>query len=293
MNDLSQPPSTFRGGNYAVAEDEAITKAYILVSNDPITGSDQKGGTYYDRIYAAYKAKKPVGAPLRKQSSVETRCRTIQKECTRFSAMFSSVKQMKRSGVNETDEVRLATALFNKREVEHPNEDVGPKFRFLSCWELLRHFPKFAVADRAEARSSQQDEVTAAESEERSGSVGETKEKTEGKEDSKAGVKRRMDDRPPGRQYAKQQRALEEHRTKKLRMAKEAIDLQKRHVEALERHNDIQLFTQGPGGAQSSMAKQYFAMQQKKRLQSMQATMDKDSENDGLDVLATEVVDDE
>lgn len=293
MSDLSQPPSTFRGSNYAVAEDEAITKAYILVSGDPIVGSDQKCGTYYDRIYAAYQEKKPDSAQLRKQSSVETRCRTIQRECTRFSAIFSRVKQMKRSGANETDEVRLATALFNNREVEHPNEDVGPKFRFLPCWELLRQFPKFSVADRPEASSSQQDEVSATGSDETSGIVGETKKKPNSNMDLKAGVKRRMDDRPPGRQYAKQQRALEEHRTKKLWMAKEAIYLQKRHVEALERHNDIQLFTQGTGGAQSPMAKQYFAMQQKKILESMQAEMHKECDKDGLDVLGTVVVDDE
>ena len=49
----------------------------------------------------------------------------MQKMCVRFSGCFASVKKMKRSGVNEDDEIRLATALFNKKRVEHPKEDVG------------------------------------------------------------------------------------------------------------------------------------------------------------------------
>lgn len=54
---------------------------------------------------------------------------------------------MKRSGTNEADKIRLATAVFNKKDVSHPNEDVGPKFRFLAAWEALRERPKFEGAD--------------------------------------------------------------------------------------------------------------------------------------------------
>ena len=115
--------------------------------------------------------------------------------------------------------------------------------------------------------------------------------KPEGTDDRKSGIKRKTDDRPPGRQLAKQQRALEEHRSKKLRMTNEEIALQKRHVEELERHNDINLFTQGPGGAESDMAKQFFAIQQKKRLAAMNTGMEDKGENKGLTISETVVLD--
>ena len=52
---------------------------------------------------------------------------------------------MKKSGVNEEDEIRLATALFNKIKVQHPSEDVGRKFKYIEAWMILREMPKFSV----------------------------------------------------------------------------------------------------------------------------------------------------
>ena len=214
------------------------------------------------------------------------------KECTRFSAMFATVKDLRRSGVNEDDEVRLATALFNKREVAHPNEDVGPTFRFLSCWEIMRALPKFAAAEHRAGKESEQESEQGVKNDDSEDSKGGSKGTKVGLE-SKISLKRKTEDRPPGRQFAKQQRALEQHRAKKLRMTSEAIALQKRHVEALERNNDIALFTQGPGGAESGMAKEFFAIQQKKRLDAMRAEAEGEKAEGGLDVLATVIVDEE
>ena len=124
-------------------------------------------------------------------------------------------------------------------------------------------------------------------SEDGSGSVEERKER---KDKSKTGVKRRVEGRPSGWKNAKQQPAMEEHHKKKLRMTKEAIQLQKRHVEVLKLQNDIQMFTQGPGSARPKMARQYLAMKQKMRLPAMKTGMEKDRNQEGLDVLATMVL---
>lgn len=53
---------------------------------------------------------------------------------------------------------------------------------------------------------------------------------------------------------------------KKLRMANELIKVQKRHVAANERQNDIKLFPSGPGGVESEMAQEHFKLQQEEHL---------------------------
>ena len=95
------------------------------VSMDPITGSDQKEGTYYTRIWEAYKLKKPDDCVTRPMSSVQTWVKTMLKETVRFAACFKSVMEMRKSGHSDEDKVRLGTALFNKIKVAHPREDVG------------------------------------------------------------------------------------------------------------------------------------------------------------------------
>lgn len=66
----------------------------------------------------------------------------------------------------------------------------------------------------------------------------------------------------PGRKREMELRARKDHRKKKLKMATEVLDLQKRHILELKRHNDIQLFTSGPGGAESDMVRQFFKLKQ-------------------------------
>ena len=105
-------PSARRGGNYTIAEDVAIARAYVNVSMDPITGSDQKEGTYYSRIYDVYKQKKPEDCVTRPMTSVTTRVKTMTKEVVRFAACYKSVVSMRKRGYNEDDNVRLATAMF-------------------------------------------------------------------------------------------------------------------------------------------------------------------------------------
>lgn len=272
-----------RGANYTASEDVAICKAYLAVTTDPIVGAEQEKKTYYKRIYEGYVERKPVDACVSPFSSVETRVKAILTGVTRFSGCYASVKAMKKSGVSEEDEIRLATAFYNKKKISHPKEDVGPPFKFLHSWKILRSFPKFSAAEQASpsAQSTTEDnedgDVSTCEVEER-----------ESVETDGCGTKRKVPkfERPPGRQRSKELRALEEHRSKKLKMASESLDLQKRHVEELERQNDIQLFTSGPGGAESDMAKEFFRLKQEERLDAMRESAQKRTASRALDVLA-------
>lgn len=247
-----------RGGNYTPAEDTAITRAYIHISTDPITGSDQKEGTYYTRIWESYKTKKPTDTVTRPMTSVQTRVKTILKDRVRFAACYKSIKNLHRSGHSEEDEVRLATALFNNVKVTHPREDIGRSFRFLPCWELLRDLPKFTAmaqgnASSIETKTSEQDANS----------------------DTKTEVKTEEKIRPDGRRKAKEELAAHHMRAKKIKIAETAVKLQQQQVAEITRRNEILLFTNGPGGSESCMAKEFFALKQAEALEAIKARMQK------------------
>ena len=43
-----------RAGNYTIAEDVIITKAYASVTEDPIVGNNQKGKDFWDKVHSKY-----------------------------------------------------------------------------------------------------------------------------------------------------------------------------------------------------------------------------------------------
>lgn len=237
--------------------------------NRPHRRREQKQLTYYARIYDKYKQLKPVDAPLRPESSIETRVKEIQKQCVRFSGCFASVKSMKRSGVNDEDEIRLTTALFNKQEVQHPNEDVGRAFRFIDAWNALRVLPKFS----ADGGSAQSCAATT--------STKESEVNPENEEES-PGPSRR----PMGIKRAKHVKEMEQTNIKKIRLAQSALELQKKQVKELEEHNMILLFTNGPGGSESEMAREFFTLRQKAVLDKLKTERDASEKEGALDLLS-------
>lgn len=54
----------------------------------------------------------------------------VLKESMRFAACFREVKNLNKSRNKKNDNVHLATAMFNKRTVSDPREDVGELFLF-------------------------------------------------------------------------------------------------------------------------------------------------------------------
>lgn len=199
------------------------------MSMDPIVGYEQKGSTHYDRIYTLYKEKKPLKSPLCEPCSIGARCQATLKDGTKFSRLFAMIKAMKCTGRNKENDLRLASAMFNKEKVKHLREDVGTKFKYLTCWRIFIEFFKFAALEHitpsTKITSSKDEDVE--------------EDKREVKVEAK---KCKTDGRHAGCQGANGHRALEEYRTKKLRLMCETIDLQMQHVQGMEMHKEIQLY---------------------------------------------------
>lgn len=277
---VSETPK--RGANYTTDEDLAVTRAYIHISTDSIVGSEQKEGTFYMRIWELYKQKKPVDASVRPLTSVQTRIKSILKSCVRFSAFHKTVRDLKKSGCNEDDEVRLATALFNHKKVTHPNEDVGKPFKFIKCWFLLRDLPKFQAVQNTPSRNC---------SDSGSAECDEAESSTPLSTDGSGKDLKQERKRPDGRRKAKEMAALQHMKAKKMKLAETAIKLQERQLAELAERNEILLFSNGPGGANSDMAREFFSLKQKKALIEVKKRMQQTESEDGNE--CTDLVDGE
>lgn len=255
------PSAKVRGCNYASEEDVSLARAWVRVSEDPVVGSEQKSTTFYDKIWNEYKAMKPADLAVRPVASVTSRIKLIIKQCVRFSACHSTVLASKPTGVNETDILRLSIALFNGKKIKSPDEDIGKPFKFQAAWDVLRFHEKFlAGANGSNSSSDQKSAQDNVQRDVKPEACGLAKD-----ESSKEGAARSVG-RPTGRRKAKEQEQKAHNSRKKLKIAEEALKLQEKRNLALTRHNEILLFTHGPGGVESEGAKEYFKLMQEEAL---------------------------
>ena len=137
------PRKQARGSSFVPEEDIALTKAWGRISENAITGSDQKGEAFYRAIADLFDTLKPSYCTGRNVKSIERRVRKILSECLSFAACVARVTNAQPSGTNAEDVLHLATALFNKYEITSVEQSCGPPFKHLDCWHLLKEHPKF------------------------------------------------------------------------------------------------------------------------------------------------------
>ncbi|PXF42122.1 hypothetical protein BWQ96_08154 [Gracilariopsis chorda] len=76
--------------------------------------------------------------------------------------------------------------------------------------------------------------------------------------------------RPLGPHKAKEIARKQHNANKKIKIAQEAVKAQQNRNTALSRHNDILVFTNGPGGVHSKQTQEFFLLMQKEALETLQ-----------------------
>lgn len=247
---MSHEAETTRGGNFTTAEDVLIARAYVRVTEDPIIGSEQKGGTFHDRVHAEYVVTKPSHiVHTRTSSSIQNRLKLISKQVRRFSTAYNTAKDCKPSGTSADDVIRIATGLFNGKPMKVATDDPGKPFQFFDAWEIMRKLPKFQAALKKDT------ETVASGS---SSGPGEGEDEKVVK--SEGFYRNATQDRAKGRKRAKVEKQEDVKKEKKLRLAASTMKLHEDQVRQMQNHNAMVAFTQGPGGASSEQAKEYFAL---------------------------------
>ncbi|GJN33693.1 hypothetical protein PR202_gb22314 [Eleusine coracana subsp. coracana] len=130
-----------RGCNFTVGEDETVVKAWQAVGLDPITGVEQAGATYWNRIYDQFCRNNNSGI-FRSQSSVTHRWQTIQVSCTKWAACLEQVHRLNPSGANAEDKVNIAQRLYKGKPKKKGGKS-GKAFALHHCWVLLEHDEKW------------------------------------------------------------------------------------------------------------------------------------------------------
>ncbi|WVZ80102.1 hypothetical protein U9M48_027605, partial [Paspalum notatum var. saurae] len=89
-----------RGKAFNKEEDRIICSAFLNVSKDPITGTNQSSGRYYQRMHDYFD--EHLGAPSsRSVKAIQHHWLTIQKAVNKFCGHFSTVERLNESDKNE------------------------------------------------------------------------------------------------------------------------------------------------------------------------------------------------
>ncbi|KAE8996241.1 hypothetical protein PR003_g18912 [Phytophthora rubi] len=126
-----------RGPNWDHSEDKALAKAWLAISKDGITATDQKGDLFWEKVAAKYNELRPRRHDRfqRPQNSVMKRWQLLRLAVGKFCGCIASVIQLNQSGKTEEDRVVDVQTLFERLHGDH--------FDFLEAWRELRDAPKW------------------------------------------------------------------------------------------------------------------------------------------------------
>ncbi len=138
-SDLSTPLRRQRGKNFSSSEDVKLCKSWLDVSQNAITGTDQKSETFWAKISDSFNSGKAItDEEFRSPSSLQSRWTSLQATVAKFCGVFQSVSNELHSGWSPEDILKEALTRYSEKSVKNQ------PFTSLSCWEILRKYPKWA-----------------------------------------------------------------------------------------------------------------------------------------------------
>ena len=96
--------STARGKSFTSEQDEAICRAYLSITEDPILSNSQRRSQFWSWVLEAYKIK--TNDNQRSEASMKSRWQIIQKSCNKFRGCLRSIEALHQSGVTHQNIVR-------------------------------------------------------------------------------------------------------------------------------------------------------------------------------------------
>ncbi len=123
-----------KGKAYKPVEDLHLCNAWIVTSEDPITGTGQKKDSFWKSIIVTFQCLQGVEAEDSwSLSSLQRRWAAINKDCTKFNGIFVQLKAVPRPWWSQEK--------FKEETLKLYKEEVKEDFKFLSCWLNLKEKP--------------------------------------------------------------------------------------------------------------------------------------------------------
>jgi hypothetical protein len=99
-----------KGKNFVHEEERQLTRSVLTISQDPIVGNQQRGSSFWERIFEHYKEHAPFGE--RPYRSLETKWGIMKHDVASFIGCYKQTKAANKSGISLEDLLRLAKALY-------------------------------------------------------------------------------------------------------------------------------------------------------------------------------------
>lgn len=117
-----------RGKSFTQEQDEAICRAYLCITKDPLIGNSQPRSQFWIRVQQEYKGK--IDDNQRSEASIKARWQIIQKCCNKFRGCLRSVQAQRHSGMTYQNEFEMAKQTYY--------DDTGKYFSGMDgCWAIL------------------------------------------------------------------------------------------------------------------------------------------------------------
>ncbi|XP_026400133.1 glutathione S-transferase T2-like [Papaver somniferum] len=126
-------------------EDVALTKAWLYVTQDAITGRDQPSDRMWNRIWGVWRDNM-VNPDGRGWNALKCHWKGIQTQVCKFHGIYEMLERHPPSGNKLQDIVMEAKFLFE-------GNDKGP-FKYEHCWEIMKANPKWCSQQLTLANSS-------------------------------------------------------------------------------------------------------------------------------------------
>ena len=273
-----------KGEAYSEDEDLFLTMAWIAVSEDPITGAEQKGDQFWvrirDKFHDLWKTRRGEDRAFalrvsgRTSTALKNRWGTrISHDCQKFSSYYQRVIALNQSGQTTEDRITAAQKMFQE---DISWNDTKREFTHLSCWEILKSHPKWSFGPPKRKLEKLFNCDTTSIDDESEDSVSKNSEMIEIPGESP---------RPPGRKRMKREKFTEENRERDrergviaatLRVA-EVAERKASAIELLSEIHHAALFGED-SGCTAEERKEYYTLMRQKVLRKMKA----DANNAGL-----------
>ncbi|KAL4569349.1 hypothetical protein LXL04_024985 [Taraxacum kok-saghyz] len=108
------PPPSRKSGHWNEDEEETLMKAWIGISTDAKTGTDQSGKVFFQRVHERFCTL--MGNPYhRSYDATNSKWRDMKKAITDFAGAFNKVSNQNASGSNQLDAYTTAGAIYKAR----------------------------------------------------------------------------------------------------------------------------------------------------------------------------------
>lgn len=133
----------------------ALRKHGWRFCEDSIVGAKKNGDMFFRAIHEIYNDKyKPRQRQRRSFESIIKRVKLVTKQCLTFSSCVARIARMNSGGRNDEDQIKLATAIYNERDIRFTTDDCGPEFKLMTVWHVLKDHLKFMAAFEGEKKST-------------------------------------------------------------------------------------------------------------------------------------------